>query len=206
MRWAWLWVLLVTGCMHRDLRLPPEPWSPEQRVTTYNQLAATHEKIVYSNKGSASRILVLADGREVRWVEDVLPVVPPDSTTARNARRAVQHRGQSAWWFLGGVITTITGVVMWGTAESDAAKIGGPLVTLAGVLAVGVGFYHRYIYWHSEERAYESYDDDLAAALRVCVSGFGVVPCEAVAPPAPQPPPPPGTPGYYPSPLSDKPQ
>jgi hypothetical protein len=192
MRWAW-WVavlVVVTGCLHVDLRLPPQPMSPEQRVATYNTLHPTHETIFYSNKGS-SRMLTLGDGTDVRYVEDLVPVVAPDSTTARNARSAAHHRNRSLWWSIPGGLTAMVGGFMWFSPDENAGitNILGPGMFFAGLAAIGVGFYHRFAYAGAQQRVHDAYDSDLAAHLNVCAQGLTIVPCEMLPPPTQYPPP-----------------
>ena len=190
-----VWVVLV-AC-HVDLRLPPQPASPEQRVAAFNQLAATHMRITYNNKGGASRTLVLGDGREVRYPADLIPVVAPDSKTARRARTATSAASKSRWYALGGMAVALVGVAL--TADPDINGAVGPAVIVTGLVGLGFGLYYRFVYWHAEEDAYETYDDDLAATLNVCVNELTVTPCELLQSPTGHAGPPgsDGSGGYY---------
>src|SRR4051812_16969413 len=117
MRWVVGVLCLGLVACHVDLRLPPQPWRPDQRVAAYNQLAATKERITYSNKGGSSRTLILADGREVRYPEDLLPVVPPDSVTARKARAAGDAGHKYRWLVLGGAAASFGGFLVLARSE-----------------------------------------------------------------------------------------
>lgn len=196
MRWVGLVSLALVAC-HADLRLPPQPWRPDQRVAAYNQLAATHERVYTSGNGASSRTLIIGDGREIRYPEDLRPVVPPDSPTGRMARRAAEVGPKSRWLLVGGAASAFAGFVFTAHAEFADGDTGivGPVLLAGGLVALGVGLYYHVVYSHATNNAYETYDDDLAAALHVCASGLAVVPCEdAQQPASPQPQ---GNGGYY---------
>jgi len=71
---AALAVLVLAGCAHEKLVVPPPDAPLEERLKAYEQLKP---------KSNGARSLVLANRQEVTQPVDLLQVVPPGSETAR---------------------------------------------------------------------------------------------------------------------------
>ena len=159
---------------------------------------------VYRSTGyvtDVKKTMTLANGTEIEAAEDVLPLVGPDTTTARHARAAMHDREAGNRWraFTFGVIASalvVSGVrgggdpfddkwdaAIWGTAGA---------ITLFSTYAAADSYNHAA---KESGLAFESYTKDLADRLEICVLNMQLVPCEyrpAAPPPPPEPPAPAG--------------
>ncbi|HXJ48159.1 MAG TPA: hypothetical protein VNF91_03235, partial [Candidatus Acidoferrum sp.] len=205
MRAGWITVIgLVSACSKPHVMLPAVTpnMTPEQRVQMFQDLYATREHTrtttICGGRGGCStsveKTLYLANGTQIYHPEDLLPVVEPDSTTARavrdvhvQRRKALAYGGLSLVSLVGFIAIGFTKVEAGGTSFSTAEKVG-LLATIGGLLVGGFGaWYHNNQAAESWGEANESYNASLAQRLDVCTSGFAVVPCES--PPAPATPP-----------------
>src|ERR1700712_5679452 len=98
MRRAWVAVFSI-GCIgHITLPAPPPTLTAEQRVVWFQRLSGRTEQttwMIQSNTGyvhSIEKTMTLGNGTEIQAAEDVLPVVAPDSATARHARASQADR------------------------------------------------------------------------------------------------------------------
>jgi hypothetical protein len=189
-------VLVLVGCgtnHHITVPpLPPQP-TPEQRLDIWqhwHSRAHATETVTTCNRVSCRSedhaIVQLEGGVEVRHVEDVLPLVPADSNTARAANEVLRLRAKRSkynWLMAIGSVVGATVAIVGAREDSMAVGFSGVGV-LAGSLVVGaIGKY-----FVDEDidvvtkRGFDSYDQDLAHRLQVCVRGMAVVPCEMDTP------------------------
>jgi len=215
--------MLVSACGKPHVMLPTVSpnLTSEQRVQMFNELYATWEKTTNCGGGVACKALYLANGVRVYHPEDLLPVVGPESITAR-AVRDVHKARRKALGYSGVALASLAGLITIVSFWFERSRFGqtypgfdempfrfsssekvGLLVTGAGTL---VGIFGS---WHYNRQAgaswgevNESYNAGLAQRLAVCISGFAVVPCESSPTAAPVSPPPPGLlPGPLPPPA-----
>jgi len=209
MRARWVAVIgLVSACSKPHLVLPAVSpnMTPEQRVQMFQELHARRELTTTTTmcmRGCSTNVektMYLANGTEVYYPEDLLPVVASDSITARAVRNVHQQRRRSLLY--GGIaLASAIGIfAIWvsvnnrfqdrGEIDLSTFEERGLLVSGGGLLIGGFGtMYHQrqeVKYWGE---ANENYNTGLAQRLGVCTSGFAVVPCESVTPPPAMPPP-----------------
>ena len=209
---------MVSACSRPHVTLPTVPLDllPEQRVQMFYQLYATRENTVttttcQSGGGCSTNVdktLYLANGTQVYDPEDLVPVVSPDSATARavhnvhEERRKVRTYGMLAMACMAGSFFFLFKGDDLGS--SALVKVGLP-VTFGGALISAVLGRHHFraatAYW---SEANESYNAGLAQRLRVCTNGLAIAPCESAPPSAPSLTPPPfplGPPPLAPTPA-----
>ena len=208
MRWAALLVVVVACTKpHRTFPEPPPNLTPDERVAAFNRYVANKEHWITNNGNVVQHSVIMQDGTEVYYPEDLIPLVGEDSATARHTHEAIRLFSKSLPWQIAGTVVMLIG---GGIAMSDVSADGfsrseklGIAVVLGGLALYGVGQYFA-IHGNDETHAaYTTFDSDLAARLSVCAVGLSVLPCEELRPATTAPPPP--TSGYYPSPLSSKP-
>jgi hypothetical protein len=181
-------LLSLVACAPSHVNFPPPATdlTPEQRVDEYNHLVGTKEHWISQNGNMVQHSIILQDGREVYYPEDLIPLVAPDSATATHARKAASARTSASRWSLVGSLAFLTGLIV--TFKSfDSSPTGtriGLGIALGGLIAWGgVGTYYKFKTTSQTHAAYEAFDDDLAARLNVCVAALQIVPCEVVPPP-----------------------
>jgi hypothetical protein len=192
-------VLVLAACAppHVTLRVPPNA-TADQRVAAYNALAAESEKTTWTTSCHSAcsttirKELRLANGTTVHYPEDVLPVVPPNSVTAREVQQALtaKRRSRYARVFAGASFVGL-GAVGWHwfshveERESSDPTMGEALGL--GAAALGAIVSGIFVYYYDGKyadhfgEANHAYNHDLAEQLNVCVSGYALVPCETVA-------------------------
>src|SRR3569623_1235008 len=84
---------LAIGCIgHTTLVAPPSTLSAEQRLAWFQTLSGRGVRTTWTVQTRTGfvtdvhKTIVLENGAEIEAAEDLLPVVAPDSTTARHAR------------------------------------------------------------------------------------------------------------------------
>ena len=180
----------------------PPNMTPEQRVQMFNELHATGEDTTTTSfcgaRGGCSttteKTLHLANGTQVYHPEDLLPIVGPDSITARAVSDVYKHK-RRARVYTGIGFASVVGLIAVGriavenheTSFSTPEKLG-LVAIVAGLLVGGFGtWYHDHQATESWGEANENYNAGLAQRLDVCTSGFAVVACESAPPPATRP-------------------
>lgn len=198
-------VALLVACKpHVNLVPPPPNATPDQRVQAFEQLHATSEKTTWTTScrggGGCSttveKTLYLANGTRVYHEEDLLPVLPPNSESAREVRAAQRARSRQLAWGLGGAGVFVASFIVF--AKTDPESPGLVLGVGFGAALVGAFMAYKYHYEAADHvgRANETYNAGLAETLRVCTQGYAIVACESSTPGAPTPP---GS-TYYPPP------
>src|SRR6185312_15055723 len=93
------------GCIgHTNLPEPPSTLTAEQRIAWFNLLSAKTERTTWTTvcqggcDTTVKKTLTLANGTQIDAAEDLLPVVAPDSATARHARAALREREHGERW------------------------------------------------------------------------------------------------------------
>src|ERR1700761_1850498 len=149
---AWVAVFAI-GCIgHTNLPAPPPTLTAEQRILWFNSLAGRTERTTWTiqtNTGyvhTIEKTMTLGNGTEIEAAEDVLPVVAPDSATARHARAsqadrvAGDHWRELAWGAVFGALVIAAARSTGNPFEDkwDAAILGGgAMIALFGNFASG---------------------------------------------------------------------
>lgn len=195
-------VFMTAGaCAHIELPAPPPPDAPRVERDAYYQrlrplgIAVGDVRAVtlvpiggipvwIANGGRSIRHIKLADGHEVIWSADLLPLVDPTSATGRRATDEVALQDATMRWGIAsaavgtaGALAGLTGLALLLPFTSDPAN-GQPWLIAAGVVggagaaafAAGLGLLTPTLLssiWRDEARldAFTSYDADLRVRL-----------------------------------------
>ncbi len=169
--------------------LPPQP-TPQQRLDIWqhwHSRAAQTERVTTCSRVSCDTrehaIVVLEGGVEVRHVEDLLPIVAPDSTSARAAHEVLRLRDKRPKynWIMGLGALVGTGVTITGAKEDSMAIAfsGVGIIAVTAIVGVVAKHFIDKDIDAATNRGLDAYNDSLAARLNVCVQGYAIVPCEA---------------------------
>jgi hypothetical protein len=200
MRPAWHLSLLaaLTACAacagrpHVTLTAPAQTAPLEARIAAYRQLRLKSriEVVKYDGRtiGSSTRSLILADGTRVYHFEDLLPVVSPDSATAKAVLESerLERRALPLLW--GGAAAMMGSFALF-QFTGDRLFEGDP-ITVGATLGLFVGGVVGGVFGRSYERraqgarvdALAGLDDSLRENLGLCGEGGAVVDC--ASPPA----------------------
>jgi len=159
---------------------------------------------------------VLGDGTKVELPEDLLPVVAPDSDTARAARASADAGHRANTWVyigLGAVAAGVTAILVQDFGGTNLGISDDVLWTgtgLATVIPFLVAKHERSEEMGLRMQAFTTYTRDLGTRLDVCAHGLEVVACDApLPPPGPSQAPgmmaPPASPARPPTPAPDAP-
>jgi hypothetical protein len=182
---------LVSACYsypHARLQPPAPGASAVERQWAYEVLrprdSGAEPPLPHPHRRtSATDYLVLRNGQRVYRPGDLRAVVPPDSATARAARRHERAQERSRLWLYvaGGL-----GVAGAGLVTSDVVgdndglgEIGIGLVGAGLVAALVGGLYYFPRIRREREAAFETYDQDLRRRLALCVDGLAIVACDS---------------------------
>jgi hypothetical protein len=171
---------LVACSGHLTLQAPAANAPEEERLRAYESLrpvdrSMSRESVLSDDPGRPARtthktnFVVLGNGQRVEHAEDLLPLVPPDSDMASDARASVgYHRLGTGLIILGVVATAATAFLVFSKDEGERF---GPLLyggSAAGGLLLGSGFAARVQSGHRASRAFTSYDLALRRRLDLC--------------------------------------
>jgi len=192
---------LAIGCIgHTTLVTPPSTLSAAQRLAWFQPQSGRGVRAPWTEQTRTGfvtdvhKTIVLENGAEIEAAEDLLPVVAPDSTTARHARASALERQHGDHWR-----ELSIGVVIGALAIAAARSSGNPFEDKwdAAILGAGAvtGLFSNFAagdsYHYAAKQsglAFESYTKDLADRLQICVLNMQLVPCEyrpePIAPPA----------------------
>jgi hypothetical protein len=190
-----LLLALVIGCggkPHVNIAAPPPNLSIEERAHAFDQLRSVGsgvETVTTCNRGcttTSTDLLLLKSGHEIRYVEDLLPVLPEGSPAAAAARdvetarhKAKRLRRIGMLMFTGFFVASIVAFAN----ENDPLtylSLGGALTGFGLFAASGV-IYDREIK-EKTKFVFDGYDQSLATRFNMCVNGLTVVPCEQNVP------------------------
>lgn len=212
MRQIALHLLIVAGtsaCVpppHQTLVAPPVDAAAADRLAAFERLISradeqtlrvSHGRVV----SATTDYLILGDGTRVYHAEDLIPVVPADSATARHATQAKEHVDRARPWdiatgiaFVATLVVVVSAPLFFDNVSDQVtfALIGG---TAGLATTIALGYKARSEGGDGGDRlsAFTTYNDDLRKRLDVCVDGTRVVACApaapapAAAPPAPAP-------------------
>src|SRR5262245_59942975 len=202
---AWALVVLVACTKPHVTLAPPRPdLTPQQRVEMFNQLRGDSEETTVTTScsgggGCSTQVehtLYLAEGTPVYHPEDLLPVLPPDSESARAIREAHRLHDRQLQWALGGTASFLVGFIWFfariGSEASTPELVGMGALALGGLVGAYGAYHFHFMSADEILHAHKTFSAGLAERLNVCVSGMLVVACEAWKSPSP----PPST-GYY---------
>jgi hypothetical protein len=184
-------LLCVAACAepHVMLKAPAPNITAAERVAMFKALEPTKRETLtisrdHGPKQLAGAGLILGNGSEIQLPEDLLPVVAPDSDTARAARAsaAAGHRADT-WMYIGYAVavTSVAGLVAYETRDMDRAFSDGYLWGAAfGATAIPLYLAHRDRHEELQLRmqAFSTYTRDLGMRLDVCAHGLEVIACE----------------------------
>ena len=183
---------LLVGCAacisHANLSPPSVGGSADDRLAAYQRLAPRGFGSFQNHHANDIGFLVLGDGTRVYFPEDLAPVVPEGSPTARAAEG---HRG--AWsrakhWLKVGAVGMVGAVVVPTVAlatmrDGDMrteVMVGGAATGLViGVWGFGAAAVNLVESNGERASAFLTYDDALRAQLRLCIAGLEVYDCAA---------------------------
>lgn len=191
---------LANGCSRPHVVLPAVTpnMTPEQRVQMFNELHSTGEDTTTTSfcmprscSTKTEKTLHLVNGTQVYHPEDLLPLVGPDSITARAVSNVRTHR-RRALVYTGISLASVVGFIPIGRIAIENRETSFSTPEKLGLVAVGVGllvggfgtWYHDHQATEYWGEANENFNVGLAQRLGVCTSGFAVVPCESAPPPA----------------------
>jgi hypothetical protein len=235
MRAALLVALTACGA-HVQLPAPSPGITPADRVAMFKALERANQEVeqVSVNNGPwqlKSSTLILANGTRVEHADDLLPVVPPDSDTAKLARASATARHRSIELKAVAYGAAVVGMAVLVSSFNDDVDVAedhstqdyifiGTAIAAAVPYLIGLHEQHEEIALRMQ--AFSTYTRDLGVRLDVCAHGLEVVACETVpsayppanAPNAPSPypaatttpapaPPPPTTPAPAENPIVD---
>ncbi len=177
------------GCApHLTLQAPEANAPPEVRLAAYQSLAPANVRIVHytSNysRGTFADQIELKDGRQVRYIEDLRPVVANDSRAAREIDSAASLGRTSTWLYAAGLVALVAGSVL---AVHDLAENGpghrgtsfyvGAGLGIGGLLTLPVALTFGGLSNEAGIAAAKHYDDGLRRRLALCRDERGVMPC-----------------------------
>ena len=213
-------MLALEACgAHVQLPTTPDRTAPlPARVGAYNTLRPTSTQQTqhitvnrYGQVMSASTsldFLMLADGTQVAYPEDLNPTVDANSTTAQAALRSQSARSTGSWLMAGGLVGSLLGAGLmvpgilnavgttdYATGRSEPGD-NTLLFTSIGIFSAGlVAYFIGQIGFLSPAaservRAFSTYDNSLRERLGLCGDGMQMGDCvNAGALAAPPPPP-----------------
>jgi hypothetical protein len=194
MRAGLLVALAACGGAHVQIPAPSPSITPADRVAMFKALERQNQEVeqVSVNNGPwqlSSSTLILANGMRIEHADDLLPVVPPDSDTAKAARASATARRRSLGWRLAGYGATIVGVTAFAiNANGDGFDVPDDYMFAGVAIVAAVPFLLSFKEHHDEialrMQAFSTYTRDLGLRLDVCAHGLEVVACETVPSPA----------------------
>lgn len=188
-------VLALAACgTHVQLPAPSPGITPADRVAMFKALERANQEVkqVSVNNGPwqlASSTLILANGTRVELADDLLPLVPPDSDTAKLARASATARHRAIELKAVAYGVAIVGMALLFSSINDDANVaendhtqdyifGGTAV--AAVIPYLIGMHEQHEEIALRMQAFSTYTRDLGLRLDVCAHGLEVVACETV--------------------------
>lgn len=179
-------VALLAACGPPHVQLnPPKPnMTADERVAMFEALAGKSEKTTWTttcNGGCSTTVeksLFLANGTEVHYPEDLLPVLPADGEAVEHIRANQDARSKAQIWTIGAVISGVTGFLIFASSNtSDSHAV--PFLLFGGAAVGAFGAWH-YSSVATDEASltFHAYSKALADRLAVCTNGLAVVACE----------------------------
>lgn len=183
---------------HQRLTAPAGSASEADRIAAYERLFARGSSItaLIAPNGavvaSSPDYLILGDGTRVAYVEDLAPLVSPDSPTGRAIDRYQRGVARSKPWerawkwsfvagLAGGVVLPI--VIDDGDGTRIGAGVGSMLAgALLGTIFAFVADSRAGDLAGERISAFTTYNQDLGRQLDVCVDGTRIVSCDGQPP------------------------
>jgi len=213
---GWLGIVVVgalAGCKPHVKLVPPPATAtltPEQRIATFNQLHGVRELTTTTVRTNCTgdcildvdKVLYLANGTQIHHVEDLLPLLPADSESAKAIRAAGRARTNGRIWTIFTSVLLIAAAVI--DEQTDGHRVEVMLSASVAALVGGILIKRSYTEVADQEgRANRTFNEGLAEELYLCVSAMELVPCEELPMPgtrAPNPSPPQEPPAHGPLP------
>jgi hypothetical protein len=184
----------VACASHVDLRAPAASAPLDTRLAAYDELKGLsyHETTVttYGTIGSSTShstdYMQLANGTRVYYPEDLLPVVPDDSPSAKAATASESKRETAHMLTWGTVASAVAGaalIVLPFTTASEGHVDGTPILIGLGIAVfggIGFGIASHFVAESAQDEAataYETYDRGLQQKLNLCARGDGLAEC-----------------------------
>jgi hypothetical protein len=190
----------LTACSpppHVRLEAPAPTASEAERIAAYERLFARADaRTALVQNGQVTHVsqdyLILGDGTRVHHPDDLIPVVPAGSPTARHAADGKASVDRARPWLTAAAVS-FTG--SWLVSPVVGVAVGGEEGIIAGAATFGtlaiatIAFMFTAVAKGREfdgqrASAFATYDSDLRARLQLCADGTKVRACEA-APLAP---------------------
>ncbi len=194
---GWMIASLLLGCGgHVTLQAPAINAPEAERLRAYERLrpidrSVTRESEPSPDLGKRNRTshrtdyIVLGNGQRVEHVQDLLPVVPSDSSMASDVRASSALGVLGTGMIVVGVAAGLaTGV--WAISKPDEYP-GGLMwgAAAASGLVIGIGFGARVQSGHRASRAFTAYDHALRQHLDLCETGGVLATCKHLPPVVP---------------------
>jgi hypothetical protein len=196
--------LFAGGCPPRVALTVPRREAPlAERVAAYKKLRPTErvDTILYSTRTGAqlaeqSYYMLLANGEQIFYVEDLLGAVAAESQTAEAVARYRHHGAKTTRWLfaiLGATAWTAVGGGVGITLLSNGRDAAGNAFFASAAISLGLTLPLAIIAKVQSTRAqtartaaFEAFDGDLRENLGLCEAEGELVDC-AAPPPAPRP-------------------
>lgn len=188
---------LLVGCGgHVTLQAPAINAPEAERLRAYERLrpidrSVTRESEPSPDLGKRNRTshrtdyIVLGNGQRVEHVQDLLPVVPSDSSMAGDVRASSALGVLGTGMILLGIAGAVTsGVLLFSKNEEYPGALTWSVAGASG-LVIGIGFGARVQSGHRASRAFTAYDHALRRHLDLCETGGVLATCKHLPPVVP---------------------
>lgn len=188
---------LLVGCGgHVTLQAPAINAPEAERLRAYERLrpidrSVTRESEPSPDLGKRNRTshrtdyVVLGNGQRIEHVQDLLPVVPSDSSMASDVRASSALGVLGTGMILLGIAGAVaSGVLLFAKNEEYPGALTWGVAGASG-LVLGIGFGARVQSGHRASRAFTEYDHALRRHLDLCETGGVLATCKHLPPVVP---------------------
>jgi len=176
---------------HVSLSAPGADAPLDDRLAAYQKLAPERTTTVHVlNRGDSSEIgqyiesVEFHDGTKVVHVEDLAPVVAPESRTAKQIERAQSSASAGKWMMAGGIAGLFGGfaLIVADLASNGMQRRGVPFylgagIGIGGLVTIPFSIGQFGDAYQARTSALKHYDEGLRQRLDLCREGEEVGPC-----------------------------
>ncbi|MFO0556441.1 MAG: hypothetical protein U0269_00340 [Polyangiales bacterium] len=165
----------------------PRTAPTQARLAQYNALRPmqTMTVVTVGNNGGSSMATqtMLANGTNVYYSEDLLPLVGPNSQSWRHTETAQTLESVSTWTTVGGVLLAGAGAALivlgpsslrWNVDTTITVGLGFLIPAALSALTGGIT---RYVAGWQRRDAFLAFDNDFRGNLGLCLTGTGFADC-----------------------------
>jgi hypothetical protein len=178
-----IFIIIGVGCTaltpqypHVTLQLPSKDAPVEERVEAYKQLQTDKNKFTtVTTTVRDMKPILLANGTEVFWIEDLLPLVPSDSITAKKIndalasyKKARKKSRQGYVIFLAGSIPFLLSINISNRALAITVGVTGAAISSYGMLRVFSGQFDLLSYLAKPKEIVYAFNTDILLQLNLC--------------------------------------